>query len=116
MDAGQFLTEFAHIASAPRGIQRLREMIYQLAITGALTQQVAHEGDGQELLRQAITEKNRLIVSNLFKRTPKLEGQALVIPSGTKLPTSWCWCRLVDLSEINPKNYLDDDVLVSFIP
>jgi type I restriction enzyme, S subunit len=37
MDAKQFLAEFKHIASAPSGVARLRQMIYQLAVTGALS-------------------------------------------------------------------------------
>jgi type I restriction enzyme S subunit len=112
----QFLTEFAHIASAPGGIQRLRDMIYQLAIMGALVEQLTSEGNGQTLLRHATDEKNRLIAANSFKYTPKLENQTLVIPADTKLPTSWCWCRLVDIGEINPRNAINDDVLASFIP
>ena len=31
MDAKQFLAEFGHVAHAPEGIARLRELIYQLA-------------------------------------------------------------------------------------
>jgi type I restriction enzyme, S subunit len=36
MDARKFLAEFGHIASAPEGVQRLREMIYRLAAQGNL--------------------------------------------------------------------------------
>ena len=37
MNAQQFLAAFGHIANAPGGIAQLRQMIYQLAVTGSLT-------------------------------------------------------------------------------
>jgi type I restriction enzyme S subunit len=36
MDAQQFLAEFGHIANAPDGVSRLRELVLQLAISGGL--------------------------------------------------------------------------------
>ena len=44
MDANQFLAEFGHIADAPGGIARLRELVYQFAVTGKLTQQKEEDG------------------------------------------------------------------------
>ncbi|MEK8029155.1 hypothetical protein [Pseudaquabacterium rugosum] len=36
MDAQQFLAEFGHIANAPGGVDRLRELIFSLASSGKL--------------------------------------------------------------------------------
>lgn len=36
MDAQQFLAEFGHIANAPGGVGKLRELILELAIRGEL--------------------------------------------------------------------------------
>lgn len=36
MDAQQFLAEFGHIANAPRGAARLRELVFSLAFDGKL--------------------------------------------------------------------------------
>jgi type I restriction enzyme S subunit len=33
-----------------------------------------------------------------------------------EVPESWVWCRLDDICEINPKNSLNDETAVSFIP
>jgi type I restriction enzyme, S subunit len=52
MDAQQFLTEFGPIASAPNGVQKLREMVLQLAVMGRLIEQSVEEGDGHSLLDQ----------------------------------------------------------------
>ena len=50
MDAQQFLAEFGHIANAPGGVGKLRELVLQLAITGTLTSQLDTDGDAHELL------------------------------------------------------------------
>lgn len=36
MDAQQFLAEFGHIANAPGGVERLRELVLHLAVSGNL--------------------------------------------------------------------------------
>ena len=116
MDAQQFLAEFVHIANAPGGVQQLREMVYQLAITGTLTSQLDTDGDAHELLADISTLRDRLIREKTYKRLPKLEAEALDIPSGIELPATWCWTRLLDLGEISPRNDAPDDAAASFIP
>ena len=115
MDAKQFLSEFALIASAPGGIQKLRQMIYNLAITGDLTQQLTEDGNAESLLRDIKNAKAHLIEKRAFKRSPKLEDQPLYVSNNIKLPDSWCWSRLVDIGEINPKNEVEADTLGAFI-
>ncbi|MFB2857881.1 restriction endonuclease subunit S [Aeromonas hydrophila] len=116
MDAQQFLAEFGHIANAQGGVQRLREMVYQLAITGKLTSQLDTDGDAHELLTDISTLRERLIRDKSYKRLPKLENEPLDIPSTKELPASWCWTRLLDLGEISPRNDAPDKADASFIP
>jgi type I restriction enzyme S subunit len=116
MDAQQFLAEFGHIANAPGGVQQLREMVYQLAITGTLTSQLDADGDARELLADISTLRYRLIREKAYKRLPKLEAEALDIPSAIELPATWCWTRLIDLGEISPRNDAPDEAAASFIP
>ena len=116
MDAQQFLAEFGHIANAPGGVQQLREMVYQLAITGALTPQHDIDGDARQLLADITTLRDRLIREKAYKRLQKLESAALDIPSFIELPASWCWTRLLDIGEIGPRNDAPDDAAASFIP
>lgn len=116
MDAQQFLAEFGHIANAPGGVAKLREMIYQLAITGTLTMQSESDGDAHALLADISAHRERLIGEKKYKRLPKLESAALAIPKGMKLPATWCWTRLLDLGEISPKNEAQDESPASFIP
>ncbi len=36
MDDTQFLAEFGHIANSPGGVERLKELVLHLGVTGAL--------------------------------------------------------------------------------
>jgi type I restriction enzyme S subunit len=116
MDAQQFLAEFGHVANAPGGVEQLRQMIYQLAITGTLTLQASADGNARALLAEIGTLREQLVRDKKYKRLPKLEAQALSVPSGIDLPASWCWTRLLDVGEISPRNDAEDEALASFIP
>lgn len=116
MDAKQFLAEFGHVANALGGVQQLREMIYQLAITGALIPQRDSDGDARQLLADITALKDRLIREKAFKRLPKLESEALESRAFIEIPASWCWTRLVDIGEISPRNDAPDEAAASFIP
>ncbi|MEB4592613.1 restriction endonuclease subunit S [Candidatus Thiothrix sp. Deng01] len=115
MDAKQFLAEFGHIANAPGGVQRLREMIYQLAVTGLLSQQVE---DAKSLLQKIELERERLIKKGKYKRIPKLEKEPLLVARNISIPKAWVWTRLLDIGEISPKNKLEDEEgkIADFIP
>jgi type I restriction enzyme, S subunit len=116
MDALQFVAEFGHIANAPGGIQRLREMVYQLAITGTLTPQLDTDGNASDLLADITSLRGRLIREKAYKRLPKLEAEALDVPSAIEIPATWCWTRLLDIGEVSPRNDALDEADASFIP
>jgi len=116
MDVGTFLTEFGHIANAPGGVQKLREMVYHLAITGNLVRENNNYDHAQDLINNINLTKDKLIKNKFFKRSPKLEKIPLIIPSDIIIPDNWVWTQLVKLGEINPKNNVEDGVQVSFIP
>lgn len=115
MDAQQFLAEFGHIANAPGGIERLRELIYQFAVTGRLAPQQTEEGNASLVLECVAAVRQQLIREKRFKRTAKLESETLVAP-GIALPESWRWSRLLDLGEINPRNDAEEDHAATFVP
>ena len=52
MNPAQFLAQFGAIANAPEGIQRLREMILQLAVQGKLVAQEASDEPAAVLLEK----------------------------------------------------------------
>jgi type I restriction enzyme S subunit len=116
MDAKQFLAEFSHIANASGGVQRLREMIYNLAVTGNLTQQLEGESDASELLESITKNKANRIKEKKFKSSPKFDKKSIFPPSNIEIPQHWQWTNLVSIGEISPKNQADDDLDTSFIP
>ena len=115
MDAQQVLAEFGHIANAPSGIERLRELIYQFAITGRLVPQQAEEGDADAVLENVARIRQQLIAEKRWKRAPKLESAPLNLPA-IELPPTWRWSRLLDLGEINPRNLASDETKATFVP
>ena len=116
MDAKQFLAEFGHIANAPGGIVQLRQMIYQLAVTGSLTARGGNVEDAGQLLASIEQERQRLIRAKKYKRMPELENELIRQPQGIALPATWRWSRLLDIGEINPRNEAPDDLLAAFVP
>jgi type I restriction enzyme, S subunit len=115
MDAQQFVAEFGHIANAPGGIDRLRELIYQFAVTGRLAPQKQQEGSAGDVLMAVAETRKKLIAKGEWKRTPKLES-TLLNPPAITLPHSWSWSRLLDLGEINPRNTAPDEDKATFVP
>ncbi|MBU1172685.1 MAG: restriction endonuclease subunit S [Proteobacteria bacterium] len=116
MTPGEFLNEFGAVANAPGGVQRLREMILQLAVQGKLVEQNPEDEPASELLKK-IESKIKLIVEkkeiNKPKPLPKISEN--LIP--WKIPQSWKWTRLGDVtsyagaqktnpSDINPETWV----------
>lgn len=116
MDTKQFLSEFGHIAKAPGGVQKLREMIYQFAITGGLSSTGLYEKTGHALLDAITLEKKRRIKEKKFKRSPKLEKISGNSVFELVIPKHWAWTDLVSIGEINPKNAVSDEQNASFVP
>lgn len=116
MNAQQFLAEFGHIANAPGGIAQLRQMIYQLAVTGSLTERGEDKEDASDLLANIGEKRQRLIRDKKYKRMLELESEPISPHQGISLPESWCWSRLLDIGEINPRNDAPDDQLAAFVP
>ena len=99
MDTSQFLAEFGTIAAAPNGVQRLREMILQLAVMGKLVPQDPDDEPASVLLQRIAAEKDRLIRDGTIKRPKPLPA----IHDGEKpfeLPSGWKWENLGNLISV----------------
>ena len=93
----------------------LRKSILQTAIQGKLTEQLPEDGDARNLLDEIKAEKARLIKEGKIKKEKPLpEIKEDEIPFD--IPENWCWVRLGDIVQINPRNKIGDDTPVSFIP
>lgn len=97
------------------GISRLRELILELAVRGKLVPQDSDEEPASELLKKIAKEKKKLINEGKLKAAKPL-------PDVTKeeqpflLPKNWEWVRLGSIAQINPRNEIDHNLEVSFVP
>ena len=60
MDAQQFLAEFGHIANAPGGVARLRELVLRLAVQGRLVRQSDLDEPAEDFLSRSLDQTRSL--------------------------------------------------------
>ena len=85
-----FLREFAPLASGPGGIQKLRDLVLQLAVRGKLVPQIADEGDARVLLsRLKLCFKKQNTKADYPNTTPLFE-----------IPTTWQWTTMAGIGRI----------------
>lgn len=117
MDAQQFLTEFGHIANAPGGIARLRELILALAVQGRLVEQLesAESADVQvEKIRRAASVRP---TTGRRKKTSALSANSFLPMEVGTLPKGWANVPLCDLVRVlNGRAYSKQELLNSGTP
>jgi type I restriction enzyme S subunit len=102
-------------AAAPGGVAKLRELILDLAVRGKLVEQDPDDEPASVLLKAAYAERQRLVKAKILRQSkPRAQPKDEEIPH--PLPVAWEWTRLSILGEISPRNDLDDDLDVSFLP
>ena len=113
---------------------KLKKSILQEAIQGKLVPQIVDEGTAQELLEQIKTEKEKLVKDGKLKKSALTDsvifkgddnkyyeriGKSEVDISDEisfEIPSTWIWSRLKNVVALNPRNCLDDEFEVGFIP
>jgi type I restriction enzyme, S subunit len=95
MTVETFLEQFAHLADAPNGIPKLRELILQLAVRGKLVEQDPNDDPASELLKKIQAERQRLIDEG---EVPKPRASRSVVgasdESSFAVPGNWKWSTL----------------------
>ena len=94
MDAQQFLAEFGHIANAPGGVGKLRELVIQFAISGRLVKRIETEATALQAV-EAAAELRRAYEEELELRTSRMHPPLDSIPF--PVPDHWQWTRLEQL-------------------
>jgi len=97
VNADTFLEQFAHLAEAPNGIPKLRELILQLAVRGKLVSQHPNDEPASELLKRIQVERERLAAVGEIKRSRRTIAK-LAVP--LEVPTTWCCEPLGDIARI----------------
>jgi type I restriction enzyme S subunit len=95
MDVKQFLAEFGHIANAPGGVQSLREMVIQLAISGKLVELGAQSSDIDHELAEAEIKRQQYEIEHKIRKTKvAYESNDDVF----SVPSHWRWTTLNKLA------------------
>ncbi|WP_050861783.1 restriction endonuclease subunit S [Enterobacter kobei] len=112
MDAQQFLAEFGHIANAPGGISKLRELILQLAVQGKLIVYTASDVSSRVLLDEVRALKAELVSCKKIPRQ-KPYPEVLKREIAVDAPSHWEWARFGELwqllsgRDLEPSKYND---------
>lgn len=93
MDAKQFIAEFGHIANAMGGVQCLREMILELAISGRLLEHQEYLESSKDLLLKVEAHRKKLVKNGEMKR-PKQLSEITLDEMPFTLPEQWEFQRL----------------------
>ena len=102
-----------HVKNFPR---KMKNSLLQAAIQGQLTEQLPTDGDARDLLKKIRDEKAKLIAAKKIKAEKPLPPVTDdEIPF--ELPANWCWCRLGEVCQINPRNKPNDENIdATFLP
>lgn len=96
MEAQTFLDNFVTIADAPGGVQRLRDLVLELAVTGRL---VPHDTDAQaakRLISEAADARADLVKRGLVPKPRAFTADD--DPPPFMLPSTWAWTDLENIS------------------
>lgn len=120
MDAQQFLAEFGHIANAPGGIGKLRELILQLAVQGKLIVYTASDVSSRVLLDEVRALKAELVSCKKLPRQ-KPYPEVLRREIAVDAPSHWEWAHFGELwqllsgRDLEPSKYNDSKNGIPYI-
>lgn len=114
MTPHDLLANFETLAEAPNGIQRLRELVLELAVRGKLVEQDPKDEPAAEILK-------RIQVAKAERTSAKKSRNVISLPVGEderpfEIPQNWVWTRATQLGVVNPRNECLDEDAVAFVP
>ena len=114
--------------------EELKKSILQYAIQGKLVKQDIEDESAEVLINKILDEKRELIKSKQMKK----ENLSVIYKDSTDnqfyekfddgtinnitdeipfdIPRNWCWARMKNICFVNPRNSLDGELDVAFIP
>lgn len=109
-----FFDKFDQFADAPDAVAKMRELVLGLAIKGKLVNQHSKEGLATELVSKASAVRAKLIAEKKLRKPRMIESVAEFDRS--EIPSSWTWTTLHEITEIGPRNDVEDSTQASFLP
>jgi type I restriction enzyme S subunit len=96
MDPQQFLDEFGHVANAPGGIARVRELVLFFAVRGELASQQQLDRERLGKVRSEIEQQK----TNDKRARFRVLEPISVADEPYQVPETWMWVRLGELVEV----------------
>lgn len=94
---------------------KLRQAILQYAVEGKIIPQKPSDEPASVLIKRIKTEKEQLVNEGKIKKEKPLHPiTGDEIPYA--LPQNWEWVRTINISQLNPRNELEDNTKVGFVP
>ena len=90
-----FFNKFDQFADAPDAVEKMRELVLQLAVTGKLVTQDKRDEPASVLLESTEAERAKLVAAKKIKSRPSSPIESDEQPFD--LPSSWAWARLSDV-------------------
>ncbi|MEM1386979.1 MAG: restriction endonuclease subunit S [Pseudomonadota bacterium] len=115
MHAETFLREFAPLAKGPGGVQKLRELVLNLAISGRLSTRYQSDGDAG-ILVEAAAKAIKGAIGDRTIRKPRYFEKPAIADQEFDLPPNWISTTLGNLGLISPRNEALDDAISGFVP
>jgi type I restriction enzyme, S subunit len=115
MNLDTFFEKFDEFADAPNAVQKMRELILELAVRGKLVEQDERDIRASVLLGEILTEKLRLKKMGKLK----IETSISAVLSAEMLfliPDSWEWVRLSDVTSLIQRGKSPDYVPANGLP
>ena len=96
----------------------LKQKILDLAIRGKLVPQDPNDEPASELLKRIRAEKEKLIAEGKIKRSKKTGDKPHYENENVpfEVPSCWEFCSVEEIFDLNPKNNVDENEIVGFIP
>jgi type I restriction enzyme S subunit len=104
MTLDTFFEKFDLFADAPNAVAKMRELVLELAVKGALSERHASEQDDPAWREFIAKFDQRRSDSDIGTETP------------FEIPDEWRWARLDDLGTTRVRNDVEDSTRVSFVP
>ncbi|WP_071188712.1 restriction endonuclease subunit S [Trichormus sp. NMC-1] len=95
-----FFEHFDLLAEAPNGVQKLRELILDLAVRGKLVSQDANDEPAAVLLERIKKEKEKLVKEGKFQITKNTLTKVDYDHLPFSIPDNWEWSYLDDIAII----------------
>ncbi len=106
---------FDTLFTTTASIDTLKQTILQLAVMGKLVPQNSNDEPAAKLLERIAAEKAQLIKDKKIKKQKPLP-EITDEEKPFELPDSWVWSQVGEVCSIGPRNNLNDELDVSFVP